>query len=101
MTVNAVIPISSGSHAPWTILVRLAATNSRSTESSRVAPVAISHTGVPHFARATEKNSRVVMVLVPVTAMPNAKAGAAELRNAKTRVRTETISSQLIRGTQI
>ena len=39
------------------------------------------------------------MVMVPVTAMPNAKASAAELRKAKTRVRTETISSQLIQGT--
>ena len=39
------------------------------------------------------------MVIVPVTAMPKAYASAAELRNAKTRVRTETISSQLIHGT--
>ena len=39
------------------------------------------------------------MVMVPVTAMPNANASAAELRNANTRVSTETISSQLIHGT--
>ena len=39
------------------------------------------------------------MVIVPVTAMPNAYASAAELRKAKTRVSTETISSQLIHGT--
>ncbi len=37
--------------------------------------------------------------MVAVTAMPNANANAVELRNAKTRVRTETISSQLIHGT--
>lgn len=37
--------------------------------------------------------------MVPVTAMPKAKASAVELRNAKTRVSTETISSQLIQGT--
>ena len=39
------------------------------------------------------------MVMVPVTAMPNAKASATELWNAKTSVSTETISSQLIQGT--
>ena len=39
------------------------------------------------------------MVIVPVTAMPNAYASAAELRNANTRVSTATISSQLIHGT--
>jgi hypothetical protein len=38
------------------------------------------------------------MVMVPVTAMPKAKASATELRKA-TRVSTETISSQLIQGT--
>jgi hypothetical protein len=35
--------------------------------------------------RTGEKNSSVVMVIVPVTAMPNAYASAAELRNANTR----------------
>ena len=40
-----------------------------------------------------------MIVIVPVTAMPNAKASAAELRNAKTSVSTETISTQLIQGT--
>ena len=39
------------------------------------------------------------MVIVPVTAMPNAKASAAELRKAKTRVSTETSKNQLIHGT--
>ncbi len=39
--------------------------------------------------------------MVAITAMPNAYARAAELRKAKTRVSTETISSQLIHGTQI
>ena len=39
------------------------------------------------------------MVIVPVTAIPNAKASATELWNAKTSVSTETISSQLILGT--
>ena len=39
------------------------------------------------------------MVIVPVTAIPNAKASAAELRKANTRVSTETMSSQLIHGT--
>ena len=41
----------------------------------------------------------MVIVIVPVTAMPNAKASATELWNAKTSVSTETISSQLIQGT--
>ena len=40
-----------------------------------------------------------MIVMVPVTAMPNAKASAAELRKANTRVSTETSSSQLIHGT--
>ena len=39
------------------------------------------------------------MVIVPVTAMPNAKASAAEDLNANTRVSTEIISTQLIHGT--
>ena len=39
------------------------------------------------------------MVMVPVTAMPKAKASAAEVSNAKTRVSTEIISAQLIHGT--
>ena len=39
------------------------------------------------------------MVIVPVTAMPNAYASAAELRNAKTRISTITISKPLIHGT--
>jgi hypothetical protein len=42
---------------------------------------------------------RVVMVMVPVTAMPYAKASAAELRKANTSVSTETSRSQLIQGT--
>ncbi len=37
--------------------------------------------------------------IVPVTAMPNAKASAVEVWKAKTSVRTETSSSQLIQGT--
>ncbi len=39
------------------------------------------------------------MVMVPVTAIPNANASAAELRNANTSVSTDTMSSQLIHGT--
>jgi len=41
----------------------------------------------------------LLMVIVPVTAMPNAYASAAEFWNANTRVSTETMSSQLIHGT--
>ena len=37
ITVNAATPISSGSHAPWTTLVRLAATNIRSTKQQGAA----------------------------------------------------------------
>ena len=39
------------------------------------------------------------IVIVAVTAMPNAYASAAELRKAKTRISTATISTQLIHGT--
>ena len=39
------------------------------------------------------------MVIVPTTAMPNAYASAAELRNANTKVSTDTISTPLIHGT--
>ena len=39
------------------------------------------------------------MVMVPVTAIPNAKASAADVWKAKTRVSTEIISAQLIQGT--
>jgi hypothetical protein len=45
------------------------------------------------------ENSSVVIVIVPVTAMPNAKASAAELLNVRTSARTETMSAQLIHGT--
>ncbi len=38
-------------------------------------------------------------MIVPVTAMPKAKASEAEVWKAKTSVSTETISSQLIQGT--
>ena len=38
-------------------------------------------------------------MIVPVTAMPKAKASAAEVWKAKTSVSTETSSSQLIHGT--
>ena len=40
-----------------------------------------------------------MIVIVPVTAIPNANASAAEVRNVKTSVSTETISTQLIHGT--
>ena len=39
------------------------------------------------------------MVMVPITAMPYAKASASEVRKANTSTRTETMSSQLIHGT--
>ena len=39
------------------------------------------------------------MLIVPVTVMPYAYARAAELRNAKISVSTETNSSQLTNGT--
>jgi hypothetical protein len=39
MTVNAMSPMSSGSHAPWTSLIRFAATNSKSTPSNTNAPM--------------------------------------------------------------
>ena len=38
-------------------------------------------------------------MIVPVTAIPNAKARAVEERNANTSVSTEIISTQLIQGT--
>jgi hypothetical protein len=41
----------------------------------------------------------VVIVMVPVTAIPNAYASAAELRNANTRISTATIRAPLIHGT--
>ena len=37
--------------------------------------------------------------MVPVTAMPKAKASAADERKANTKVRTDIISTQLIQGT--
>ena len=40
-----------------------------------------------------------MIVIVPVTAIPNAKASAFAVRNVNTSVSTETISSQLIQGT--
>jgi hypothetical protein len=39
------------------------------------------------------------MVMVPVTAMPNAYARAEELRKANTRISTPTTSTALIDGT--
>ena len=50
-TVNAVTPISSGSQAPWTSLVRFAARNSRSTVSRNAAAGATSHSGFLHWWR--------------------------------------------------
>jgi len=41
----------------------------------------------------------VVIVMVPVTAIPKANASAAEVSNANTSVSTEIISAQLIHGT--
>jgi hypothetical protein len=41
----------------------------------------------------------VVIAIVAVTAMPNAYASAAELRNPNTRTSTPTISVQLTNGT--
>ena len=41
----------------------------------------------------------MVIVIVPVTAIPKAKASAADDSKVKTRVSTETSSSQLMNGT--
>ena len=46
--VNAVMPISSGSHAPWVSLVRLAAKKSRSMTSRTPPPASTIHSGVRH-----------------------------------------------------
>ena len=48
MMVNIVRAISSGSHAPWTSLIKFAATNSRSTSSKVPAPMTMtmSHNGI-------------------------------------------------------
>ncbi len=49
--VNTVTAISSGSQAPWAILVVFAARKSRSTVSSAPAPPTTSQSGFPHWWR--------------------------------------------------
>ena len=99
MTVNTVTPMSSGNHAPCTSLVRFAARNSRSTSRRTAPPRATSHSGVRQCRHTTYKNNKVVIVIVPVTAIPKANASAAEVSNANTKVSTEIINAQLIHGT--
>ena len=52
ITVNATTPMSSGSQAPCTSLVRFAAKNIRSTSSRTPPPISTTHSGHPHRVRA-------------------------------------------------
>ena len=89
----------SGNQPPCRNFVRFAAKNSSSIARKKPEPVRTIHSGRPHWYRAMYATSRVVIVMVPVTAIPNAKASAVDDLNANTRPSTETISAQFTQGT--
>ena len=100
MIVNAVIAISSGSQAPCGELGEVGGDEQQVDREQRDGAGERSATsGCSTGSARRRRTAAVVIVIVPVTAMPNAYASAAELRNAKISVSTETSSSQLIHGT--
>jgi hypothetical protein len=63
-----------------------------------MAPLNTSQSGIRQRARATVKNSTVVMRIVPVTATPYAAARLAEERNPRTSSTTAIRTIALIAG---
>ena len=98
ITVKRITPIVSGSQAPWVNLVRFAPKKARSTASSGTAPSRVSNSGRCQRCRTMTKKRIVVIAIVPVTAIPNAKASLAEVWNARTSATTATSRIQLMIG---
>ena len=92
-------PISSGTQAPWMNLVRFAPKKASSTTRNSAAPRTASQSGRCQRRRTMTKKRIVVIAIVPVTAIPKAKASFAELWKASTRASTAPIRSQLMTGT--
>ena len=100
MTVNAITAISSGSHAPWTSLVRFAARNIRSTSQQRSGadhdqPQRCS----PPRAGDVEEQQRGDRDRAGDRHAERDRPAPPNCWNANTRMSTETMSSQLIHGT--
>ena len=80
-------------------MVRFAPKKARSTASSGAAASRVSSSGRCQRNRTMTKKRIVVIAIVPVTAIPKAKASLAEVWNAKTRATTATSRIQLMIGT--
>jgi hypothetical protein len=98
-TVYTPMPIRIGSQPPLKTLTRLAPRNARSTTPNPTAASTICHVRHLPSRRCRTRNSTIVAVIVPVTAMPYAAASFAERSNANTRMSTAASSAQLTNGT--
>ena len=99
ITKNRTKPIVRGSQAPWAILVRFDAKKPSSIVRKNAAPARVSQRGRCQRWRTMKKKRTLVTRIVPVTAVPYAKASLAEDWKARTSVSTATSSSRLITGT--
>ena len=89
---------TSGNQPPVSIFTRLAPRNARSTVRNRAPTATTRPAGQRQRSLATEQNSSVVMVMVPVTAIPYADARLPDDWNVRTRSTQATPSTRFTPG---
>ena len=98
ITTNTHAAITSGTHPPWRIFVRVEAKNATSKVRNTTAPSATRARRVRQIRCATARNRIVLRTNVPVTATPYADPRAVDEPKPTTRAMTAANSTQLTPG---